>query len=213
MRPPTVAAPAAVTLAALALAAFALAGCAQQDALAAPAQSAPVPSVVDDGVVRTAGCVHATTTPAMSIDGTPQPANQEALDNVAQRIIPPGEGKFAAVYAGVRMVQERDRIQVFRKPSADFDGWLLREFAADCVEAIDAKYSAVELGKLQDRVNSDLAYWSSHGVKINTMGTDFVRGVIIVGTLDVDKARELVPARYPGTPIEVEKEGPLSVFG
>src|SRR5690606_4594628 len=114
------------------------------------------------------------------------------------------------VYAGVMMVQERDRIQVFRKPSSEFDQWILRDFAADCVEILDARYSAVELAAVQERITNDLAYWRRNGLQINSVGVDFVRGVVTVGTLDVDRARRELPARYgPQVPIEVERMGPL----
>jgi hypothetical protein len=185
-----------------------LAGCAgvRRDA-AAP--GAPVdPS--GDGVVRTRGCATATSPPAMSIDGTPQPANQNALSAIAGQIQPRAEKDFADVYAGVRLVQERDRIQVFRKPSADFDRWIVRDFAADCVEVLDARYSARELRAMQDRIEADMDHWRQRGIRVNTIGADFVRGVIVVGTQDEDRARQELPARYgSGIPIDVEHQEPL----
>jgi hypothetical protein len=37
------------------------------------------------------------------------------------------------------------RIRVYRKPSAEFDAWVVSAFAADCVEVVDARYSEKEL--------------------------------------------------------------------
>src|SRR5262249_24949960 len=158
-----------------------LAGCAGTHVDAGTPGAPAGPS--GDGVVRTRGCATANSPPAMSIDGTPQPANQNALDEVAGRVQPRGEKDFAEGDAGVRVVQERDRIQVFRKPSAAFDRWILHDFAADCVEVLDAAYSAVELQAMQDKVTADMDYWRQRGIRINTVGSDFARGVIVVGTL------------------------------
>lgn len=194
---------------------LALAGCGPAGALdngapGGPAASSGAPTVSADGVLRTAGCATATSPPAMSIDGTPQPANQNALSAVAGRVQPRAETDFAAVYAGVALVQERDRIQVYRKPSPEFDQWIRRDFAADCVEVLDARYSAVELAAFQQRVTSDFEYWRQRGLQINSVGASFIRGVVVVGTLEVDRARRELPARYgPQVPIEVERQGPI----
>ena len=146
----------------------------------------------------------------MSIDGTPQPANQNALSEIAGQIQPRAGKDFADVYAGLRLVQERDRIQVFRKPSADFDRWIVHDFAADCVEVLDARYSDRELRAVQDRIDADMNYWRQRGIRINTVGADFVRGVIVVGTQDEDRARQEMPARYGADPpIEVEHQEPV----
>jgi hypothetical protein len=175
----------------------------------APGTPSPVASVAD-GVVRTGGCATATRKPEPFIDGTPQPSNQAALSDLADRVRPRAEKDFAAVFAALSLVQERDRIQVFRKPSVDFDRWIVRDFAAYCVEVLDAKYSAVEVESWQRRVTGDMKYWRQHGIEINSVGADAIRGLVVVGTLDVDRARQELPARYgPDLPIEVERQEPI----
>jgi len=185
--------------------AAAVSGCAGQRRAVGHAPAPP-----GDGVVRTAGCATATSPPAMSIDGTPQPANQEALDEVASRVQPRADKDFADVYAGLQLVQERDRIQVFRKPSAAFDRWIVHDFAADCVEVLDAKYSAVELTAMQQRIEHDMAYWQQHGIRITSIGADPTRGVVVVGTVDDQPARAQFPAHYPGLPVEVRHQDPVT---
>jgi len=207
-----------VLVSALILLPLAMAGCGQARNRAeagGPGQPPTATSsspAADDGIVRTAGCVYATTTPEMFIDGTPQPANQTRLDDVAQKIHPRATGKFAPVFGGIALVQERDRIQVYRKPSAEFDAWILADFRAECVELVDIKFALVELEKLQNRVSDDMTYWRQKGLQINSVGADFIRGAVVVGTgaKDVAKARKELPPRYQDSkiPIVIEEGGP-----
>ena len=73
---------------ALALLVAALAGCAGQGQGRAGAGGAPALAPGGGDLPHTAGCATHTSPPAMSIEGTPQPANQNALDAVADRIEP-----------------------------------------------------------------------------------------------------------------------------
>lgn len=195
-----------------------LAGCGQRRSAEAGESGRLVPeaaapsTVADDGIVRTAGCVYATTTPEMFIGGTPQPANQERLGEVADRIVPRGTSKeFEPVFGGVVMVQERDRLQVYRKPSAALDAWILKDFKAECVELIDIKFAMVELTALQTRITDDVTYWRQRGIAVNVIVAEFQRGAVTVTTQHVAKARKEFPARYPGTkiPILFEEGGPI----
>jgi hypothetical protein len=162
------------------------------------------------GPVRTAGCATHTSPPAMSVDGTPQPANQDALSRIADRITVHAEERFADVYAGLELVPEQDRVRAFRKLSNDFDTWILRDFRADCVELVDAPHTAVELKALQDRIGDEIDYWDQHGIHILTIGARQDGTAVEVGTGDVDRARMELPRRY-GTaiPIVVNREGPI----
>jgi hypothetical protein len=164
------------------------------------------------GGLVTAACATATSPPAMQIDGTPQPANQNMLDEVANRVQPKAQAEFADVYAGLRLVQERNRIEVFRKPSAEFDAWIRRDFAGDCVQVTDAKYAEKDLAARQAQVSADLAQWRRGGIEVNTVSSDFVRGTVVVGVKesDVEKGRQQIPAHYgPGVPIEIEVQAPI----
>lgn len=198
-----------------------VAGCADPAGTApgragAAVETAPAPTPTAggrraDGVVQTAGCAFATTTPAMEISGTPQPENQNRLDEVAGRLNPVASSRFPDVYASVELVQIHDRILVRRKPSASFDAWVLRDFARDCVEIVDARYSMVELRARADRISADTAYWRSRGVQINMIGPRPDKGDIEIGVSDVDKAKKLLPAYYgPGVPLEIVKAEPVT---
>jgi hypothetical protein len=140
----------------------------------------------------------------MSIGGTPQPANQNDLVAVADRVQPYAQAHFATVYTGLELHSEQDRIRVYRKPSADFDAWLVREFARDCVEVVDARYSEKELAALADRVSGDLPYWQAKGVPVNLVSAKVDGSGIEVGTTDVERTRRELAQRYgPDAPITV----------
>jgi hypothetical protein len=163
--------------------------------------------------LTTAGCATATSPPAMEIDGTPQPANQEALDGLAGRVRAKAEADFADVYTGLRLLPEQNRIEVFRKPSAAFDDWVGHEFAGDCVQLTTSDYSAKELEARQALVVDDLDYWRRQGIEVRAVSADIVRGVVVAGVAesDVDDATKRLPAHYgAGVPIKVEPQGAIT---
>jgi hypothetical protein len=144
------------------------------------------------GAVRTAGC-------GSSAAGDPV--------DVTGQIGARGEADFAAVYAGARVGDEG--VEVYRKPSADLDAWITSTFAASCVIVHDARFSAVELAKRYQQIGDDDQYWTEQGVPVNSVSSDFVRGVVVVGTSEVDKAKPLFAARYAdGPPVELVNEAP-----
>src|SRR4051812_28549369 len=171
----------------IATALFALAGCASATPAGAPA---------GDGIARTAGCVLPTTAPAMTVDGTAQPANQGALDELAGRVQPSSVKHFAGVYAGVEIRSESNRIRVYRVPSADFDAWILREFASVCVEIADARHSRQDLIALRQRIIADADYWNARGIPINGIAVPADGSAVQVTTTDIAKASHELPARY-----------------
>ena len=181
----------------LAGAVLVLAGCAHGGT-----PGTPGPPAGTHGVVRTAGCATATSPPATSIDGTPQPANQNDLDELANRLQPYAQAHFADAYTGVELRSEQDRIRVYRKASAAFDAWVLREFAASCVEIVDARYTAVELTGLVQRISADAPYWQSLGVPMNLVSVNPDGSGIQVGTTEVERARRELARRY-GTGIAI----------
>ena len=160
---------------------------------AGPSSSASPGASGGSGVaVRTAGC-------GASPSGDPV--------DVAAQIGSRGEADFAASFAGARVGEEG--VEVYRKPSAELDAWITKTFAAACVLVHDARFSAAELAKRYDQVNDDNTYWSGQGVHVNSVSSDFVRGVVVVGTQEVDKARPLFAARYAGgPPVELVDEAP-----
>jgi hypothetical protein len=166
---------------------FALAGCGSATQAGAPA---------GPGVLQTAGCGLHTTAPAMMADGTPQPANQNALDEIANRVQPYGVEHFAGVYAGVEIRSASNRIRVYRVPSADFDAWILREFTPVCVEVADARHSRQDLFALKQRIVDDVDYWTARGIPINTIGVPADGSGVQVTTTDIAKASQELPARY-----------------
>jgi hypothetical protein len=138
----------------------------------------------------------------MSIDGTPQPANQNDLDALAGRLQPYARAHFADVYTGLELRSPQDRIRVYRKPSTGLDAWVVREFAADCVELVDARYSATELAALVDRVTADLPYWQAKGVPVNVVSSRIDGSGIEVGSTDVERTKRELELRY-GTDIPI----------
>jgi len=164
----------------------------------------------EDATVRTAGCATRTSPPAMSIGGTPQPANQGALSAVAQRLRVHADRHFTDVFTELELRPESDRIRVSRKPSAAFDEWVRRDFAEDCVEVVDARFSARELRAMVGRVEVELPYWLRQGIRVTSLSIA-VDGTI---TLDVpgdqlERARTEIPRRYPDLVFAIERGGPV----
>ena len=173
---------------------LALAGCAR-----------PTSSPAGEGPVVTAGCATATSPPAMSIDGTPQPANQEALDALAGRVESVAKTRFAAVYTGLELRSEQDRLRVYRVPSNEFDSWLTGTFKDDCIEVVDAAHSAPELDALVDRITGDIAYWQSQHIPIGTISPRVDGSGVDVTTTEVARASAALAQRYgTAVPINVE---------
>lgn len=147
--------------------------------------------------MRTDGCATATSPPAMSIDGTPQPANQNELSAIAVRVQQHAQFAFVDVYSGLELRSEQDRIRVYRKPSSEFDAWLVRDFAGDCVEVVDAEYAARDLQALATRIADDMTYWNSNGVPINSVGPKVDgSGVEVTTSGDIEQARSELAQRY-----------------
>jgi hypothetical protein len=166
---------------------FVLAGCGSGNQAGAPS---------GDGLVRTAGCGLPTTAPAMTVDGTPQPANQGALDEIADRIQAGSAGRFSGIYTGVEIRSQSSRVRVYRVPSPDFDAWILKDFAAVCVELADSSHSRQELTALQQRIAADVEYWKAQGIAINSIAVATDGSGVQVTTTDVAKASAELPARY-----------------
>jgi hypothetical protein len=178
-----------------------LAGCAR-----------PATAPAGQGPVRTAGCATATSPPATSIDGTPQPANQEALDALAGRVEQVAKTRFATVYTGLELRSEQNRLRVYRVPSDAFDRWLTGAFAADCIEVVDAAHSARELDALADRITGDIAYWQSQHIPISTVSPRVDGSGVDVTTTEVARASRALAQRYgTAVPIRVEYGEPPTV--
>jgi hypothetical protein len=144
----------------------------------------------------------ATSPPAMSIDGTPQPANQEALDNVAGRVQSVAQTRYADVYTGLELRSEQNRLRVYRVPSTDFDAWLVTAFKADCIEVVDAAHSAQELNALVDRISDDQAYWQAQHITISTVSPRVDGSGVDVTATDVARASPALVQRY-GTAVPI----------
>ena len=182
----------------LGLTAGGLTACTSADPSSSGSPGASGASGATGAVVRTSGCG---TSPQSSPGGPADPVD------VAAQIGVRGEADFAAVFAGARVGDAG--VEVYRKPSAGLDAWILSTFAASCVTVHDARFSAVELAKRYQQINDDNVHWSEQGVHVNSVSSDFVRGVVVVGTQEVDKARPLFAARYAdGPPVELVDEAP-----
>jgi hypothetical protein len=175
--------------------------------------AAPAPRATGAPQAATAGCGARPSTPVPDVSGTPHPANQAALDDIAQRVRSHAQARYADVFADLEIQERESRVRVYRKPSPDFDKWVLDEFAADCVELLDAQYSASELQAFVDRVEADRSYWSSRGVEFNTVSVR-VDGTVFIGVDGsvLKRASRALPSRYP-FPVVVTEEGPVDLLG
>ena len=116
-----------------------------------------------------------------------------------------GSDRFPDLYGGLALVP--GGIEVYRKPSEDFDrearalGLSVRLFLRDVA------HSARELAALADQITADLRYWQAEGVAIHTWGPRPELGAVEVRTSDPDTARRLLPLRYGSLPPIVVVEG------
>jgi hypothetical protein len=193
----------------LAAAVFALAGCAGP--VAGPTPGRP-PASSGSAFVRTIGCATATSPSPTTIDGTPWPANQDALGKLVGRIQPYAMGHFADVFSGMELRGEQNKVRVYRKPSAAFDAWVLHDFAADCVEMVDARFNETELAAMRDRVSDDIEFWRAKGLPINSVAAAIDGSGIEVTTTEVERAKAELAERYgPDLPIKVSYGKPFEL--
>jgi hypothetical protein len=165
-----------------------------------------------DGVLETPGCTGYNPPTATMVDGTPVAPNQEALSELAMRIQPYAMSHFGDVFATVEFRPD-GRLRLNRKPSRALDAWVMREFAAECVEIADAKATSSEMEAWARRI--DIRYWERRGIRIYTMGGDPVDGILVIEVAEPDlaRAREEIPKKYPDLPIRVEKGAPVVPLG
>lgn len=154
-------------------------------------------------IVRTAGCATVTSPPAMTVAGTPQPANQEYLDGVAGRVQPYARAHFTSVYSGLELRSEQNRLRVYRKPSAGFDAWVLRDFKSECIEVVDALHSERELTAFAGRISGDFEYWRKKGVPVNYVSPAGDGSAVEVGTTDIERTKREFALRY-GTAVPLK---------
>lgn len=160
---------------------------------------------------RTAGCEFAVPPQTFTIDGVTMPATPPGLDAAIARIDRAGRGEYATSYAGVEVDQQQVRAVVYRVPSAAFDDVIRQQADNVCVIVRDAAHSASDLAVWHDRVLADLAFWTSRGIRIVTIGARHDGAGVEVGTRDLDRARMELPARYGArAPLIFIAEGPVN---
>jgi hypothetical protein len=151
----------------------------------------------------------------MEIHGTPQPANQEALSALAERVRPLVAEPHSDVFGYLAMEHETNRIVVYRKPSSTLDDLVLSTFRADCVELRDVPFSAVETTALSNRIADDFDYWRKQGIEIYTVGMtdDWSAMEVQAREADVERATAVLPDRYGAViPIVVVPGEPISLL-
>ena len=126
----------------------------------------------------------------------------EEMSNALSRIHQAGESTFQDVFAGVEVIPEKGYAIVYRVPSPEFDAFIREAAGAQCVLVRDAAFANARLRTLQDRITRDTAFWRQRGITINTTGTNHDGSGVVVGTLDVAKARAELPKHY-GTEIPI----------
>ena len=168
------------------------------------------PPVPADGVLRTPGCANYPVAPPTKIDGTPVSGNSEVTNEQNNKIFPYATSHFPDAFA-LTEVTDTGRLRVYRKPSAAFDAWIMRDFASECVEIADAKMSSVEFSQVLNLVLADAGYWHGRGIEILSVGGSPAVGDVIVGVTaaSLEKARQQIPAHYPGLQITVQVDEAL----
>lgn len=119
-----------------------------------------------------------------------------------------GRERFSDYYAGLAIVA--GAVEVFRKPSGEFDRAARGLRIGVRLMFRDVAYSAQELQAVADAITGDLAYWRARGIVLHTWGPRPELGAVEVTTTDPAAARRLLPSRYGSAPpILVVQGGPV----
>lgn len=110
------------------------------------------------------------------------------------------------VYAGWRLDLDRQKLLVFRKPSAEFDAELKKRVNDARIELRDAPYSFADLRQFTVRIENDESYWSSRGIKVIDMLPRSDGAAVIVAVSDPTKAKQEMPKRYPDMSLNIVAE-------
>ncbi|MGI5243314.1 hypothetical protein [Dactylosporangium sp. CA-139066] len=161
----------------------------------------------------TPACATTRTLAAPTPGGTPIPANQQRLNDLALQIEADAGARFPHSYTGVEIDTAADLVRVYRVPDPSLDRWLFDTYPSTCVVLIDTAHARAELLALQQRIIADREFWKSQGVTVYGLMIT-LSGTLEVGTLDVDKAKQLFPDRYGSdTPIVIVRRGPDIPYG
>jgi hypothetical protein len=126
------------------------------------------------------------------------PAAQGALDAIADEIAVLGEESFTDSFAGIEVNTQEDLVDVWRRPSKEFDAAIDAKSWADRVRLHDAPHSAVELRQVAEQVAADTSYWSKRGLSVCSVGGPMHRGICVeVITDNPARANEEFKNRYP----------------
>src|SRR5262245_61461061 len=131
------------------------------------------------------------------------------LDELAQMMQPVIE-KYPAVFGGLVIETECNRVVVYRLASAAFDRDAKVAIKSDRRLLLrPALHSQAELLAFSQKVQADVDYWKSRGIDVNWTGPAPDGSSLIVGTTQVEKVRAEFPDRYgPDIAIYVEEAGP-----
>jgi hypothetical protein len=160
-----------------------------------------------DSVLETPGCAGYQPGMATEDQGTPIAPNQTPPNMLARHVMLEAVSRFGDVFASAEI---RDgRVRLNRKPSREFDAWIMRDFAGQCLEIADAKASQNDMQTWVGRI--DFRYWRDQGIEIHTVVGNPVDGVIVlrVAEDDLARAQKEIPKMYPDLPIRVEQGEPI----
>jgi hypothetical protein len=170
-----------------------------------------VPPVGLTGGWSTAGCAFARTPVTTTVGGRTMPATPAALDAAMARIDRGGRTDYPHSYSGLEVDQQRVRAVVYRVPSAEFDDFIRLSAEDTCVVVRDSLHPLSELTAWRERVTADLDMWAARGIRIVTVGARHDGFGVEVGTRDVDRARQELPARYgEQAPLIFVEQGPVT---
>lgn len=163
------------------------------------------------GEWRTAGCEIGRSPQTVTMGGREVPVTPPALTAAMARIDDGGRRHHADSYAGLEVDQRSVQAIVYRVPSKEFDDFVRISAEDSCVVVRDAAHSMAGLARWQDRITADLSFWTAQGIRISSIGARHDGAGVEVGTQDVDRARQELPARYgPAAPLIFVEQGPVT---
>ncbi|MGA6172142.1 hypothetical protein ACPEIF_18095 [Streptomyces sp. NPDC012600] len=115
--------------------------------------------------------------------------------------------RFPKLFAQVSVEGESVVVHRVRTDGSPLDTAVRKQFPAHPVRFADAPRSATELDALTRRVVDDHRTLKAEGIRVDAVGPDYVRGIVIVNVENPASARTALTERY-GKALRVSAPGP-----
>ena len=118
-----------------------------------------------------AACASGGRDPGVGSSNQPaSPASGPSLSAVATEVDSFLRGRYPGSYAGIQVDEARGAFGVYRLPDSGLDDAVRARWPTAHVTFDDARWTAVQMERLADRVMDERRYWKDRGVTVNGAG-------------------------------------------